>query len=249
MTTATAITSLRADPARVTRLRRALWIGGGSAWLAGAAVGAGAAEGSGRFSASLVIWLGAQVLLLAGLVVLRREAAAGARRLGTAGVALAAVGRVAFVVAEGVSLATGELAEAVYPIGALFTAAGMVLLGVAIMRERRWDGPARFAPLAMGAYPFVFMFPLVALGGSPDLSVALWGALAIGVGLAGHPSPARPGLAPERPTVVRRGGHGGHRGVVGPGGGSPPSQGTQGEAGYVVDYGCRGTGSVVHSPR
>ena len=149
-------------------------------------VGAGADEGTARFTTSLAIWLVAQCLLLAGLVALHREAPAGRRRGGAIGFVMAGAGRVAFVAAEAVSLATGRLAEAIYPLGALLTAIGMVLLGTAIVRERRWTGRLRWAPLALGIYPFILMFPLVAAGVSPDLTIGLWGLSAIAVGLKGR---------------------------------------------------------------
>jgi len=161
----------------------ATWIGGGLLWTAAGLGGLGADEGSGRFTASIAVWLVAQLVLLAGLVALRAAAPWGARRAGTVGLSVAVVGRLAFVAAEVVTLATGELAEAVYPLGAMLSAVGMIVLGVAVVREGRWGGGARWAPLAAGIFPFVAMFPLVAAGGSPDLSIALWGVPLALVGL------------------------------------------------------------------
>lgn len=176
------------------------WIAGAAAWLGAALVGAGAEDGSSRFYTAEGIWVVAQLLLLAGLVGLARAPSrpTTARRLGAVGLGIALVGRIVFLLAEGVSIASGEPAEAVLPIGAVLTAVGMTVLGIAVIRAHRWDGWPRFMPLAMGLYPFLFMFPLVAAGVTPDLSIALWALPAAGVGVA----IARTGTAraPELPV-------------------------------------------------
>jgi hypothetical protein len=61
----------------------------------------------------------------------------------------------------------------------------MIVGGVAILRAGQWTGALRFAPLAMGAYPFVAMFPVLAITGErPDTMLACWGLTMIAVGLA-----------------------------------------------------------------
>lgn len=175
------------------------WIAGAAAWLGAALVGAGAEDGSSRFYTAEGIWVVAHLLLLAGLVGLARTPSRpAARRLGAVGLGIALVGRIVFLLAEGVSIASGEPAEAVLPIGAMLTAVGMTVLGIAVVRAHRGDGWPRCMPLAMGLYPFLFMFPLVAAGASPDLSIALWALPAAGVGVA----IARTGTAraPELPV-------------------------------------------------
>jgi hypothetical protein len=169
---------------RTERITASAWIAGGTAWLAAAVIGAGADDGSGRFYAAEAVWLGAQVLLVAGILGLRGLRPHGHRRLGGAGFGIAIAGRVVFVAAESVAIATGEVAEAILPIGALLTAIGMTIAGVAVVREVRWEGWRRFTPLAMGLFPFAFMFPLVATGAPPETAIALWALPTIVIGVA-----------------------------------------------------------------
>ena len=62
------------------------------------------------------------------------------------------------------------------PLGALLCALGMILVGIAVLRNRVWTGCKRFTPLLVGTYPFVFMFPVVILMGTrPPIMIGLWG--------------------------------------------------------------------------
>lgn len=62
------------------------------------------------------------------------------------------------------------------PLGALLTGIGMTVVGVQILITKRWRGTMKAAPLLVGLYPFVIMFPLVILTGHPDLDAILgWG--------------------------------------------------------------------------
>jgi hypothetical protein len=73
------------------------------------------------------------------------------------------------------------------PLGALTTGLGMLLAGIAIVRTRRWDGWHRFIPLLAGLYPFVAMFPILAITGEPPLPmITLWCLLWLLLGLAMH---------------------------------------------------------------
>ncbi len=160
------------------------WVGGGLAWAAAAALGWAAADGSTRFFGAQAVWCLAQLLLVVGIVRLRGLRPGGARRTVALGFGLAIVGRLAFLGVEVVSLTTGELAEELYPLGALPTAAGMVLAGVGVVRADRWCGWRSWTLLVMGLYPLATIFPMAATGGSPDLAVALWSVPTIAIGLA-----------------------------------------------------------------
>lgn len=176
------------DTARITALT---WISGAVAWFAAALIGAGADDGTGRFYAAEAVWLVAQTLLLAGLVAFRRLGLHGARRLGQTGFALAVVGRIAFVVAEIVAIATGEIPEPIMPVALLLSVAGMLMVGTAIAREATWGHWRRYAPLAMGLYPLVFMIPLAAATGEPPAAaIAGWALPALAIGLAARPQHA-----------------------------------------------------------
>lgn len=62
------------------------------------------------------------------------------------------------------------------PLGAFLNGVGMILVGVASLKSRIWTGWRRYAPLVVGSFPFVFMFPLVLLTGArPPAMIGLWG--------------------------------------------------------------------------
>jgi hypothetical protein len=174
------------------RVTASAWIAAGVGWLAASLVGSGAGDGSGRFYLAEAIWLPTQLLLLVGIVGLARQRPHGTRRLGRAGFGIAAAGRVVFIAAEAASIATGQTADTLLPIAALLTAIGMIMAGAAIVRERRWPGWRRFAPLAMGLYPVAFMFPLAATDAPVELPVALWALPTIAIGIAALPTNQQP---------------------------------------------------------
>jgi hypothetical protein len=159
---------------------------GGAAWVVAALAGQDAGEATARFYLSEVVWLLAQCALLAGTVALWRSRPHGGARTGGAGFGVATAGWAAFVVAEVVALASGKTQDGLLPVAALITAAGMVVAGVAVLRARRWGGWHRLAPVAVGVYPFVAMFPFAASAGDgpPLATLALWGASFVALGAA-----------------------------------------------------------------
>ena len=161
-----------------------VWFAGGATWMIAAIFGAGAADKSSRFYVAELIWLAAQLLLLAGLMGLRVLRPDDGRKVGRIGFATAIAGRVVFVVAEVVALISGSESEAVLPVGAILTAIGMIMVGEATLRANQWTGWSSLTPLAVGVYPFIFMFPLVALDAGPEIGVAFWALPALAVGLA-----------------------------------------------------------------
>jgi hypothetical protein len=143
------------------------WLGGGTVWLVAGLIDGGTHE---------AIWLVADALIAVGIFGLWRADLHAGRRLGAVGLGIAALGRASFVAAEIIAAVTGNDDNALLPIGALATAAGMILYGVAVIRSRTLESPNRFAPLVVGIYPFLAMFPIVAATGEPsELAVSLWG--------------------------------------------------------------------------
>ena len=148
---------------------------GGAGWLVNglAFLVMSQADGS-AFVVSQVAWILIQSLLLIGVIGLALSGVApgwfGALSLG-----IALLGRADFVVAEVHSLFIG--AESILlPVGALVTAVGMTLVGVAVLRAGRWGGWQRYTPLLAGVYPFVAMFPFIFISGEPSmLAVTVWG--------------------------------------------------------------------------
>lgn len=130
-----------------------------------------------------VFWVVIQSLLLIGVVGLALSGAAPGW-FGGISLGIALLGRVDFVAAEIHSLIIGYDSD-LLPLGALITAVGMTLVGIAVLRARRWGGWQRFAPLLAGIYPFVAMFPFIFVTDEPsELAITGWGLLWLLLGYA-----------------------------------------------------------------
>jgi hypothetical protein len=131
------------------------------------------------FAIADIFWVVIQSLLLIGVVGLALSGAAPGWFGGIA-LGLTLLGRVDFVVAETHSLINvltiGEDTSVLLPLGALTTAVGMTLVGIAVLRAKRWGGWQRFTPLLVGIYPFVAMFPFLLITGEPNIpAITGWG--------------------------------------------------------------------------
>jgi hypothetical protein len=105
--------------------------------------------------------------------------------VGKAGLRLAIVGSVLFLTAESVAMAAGNDDIPLFPLAAVTTGLGMLAAGAAIIGSRRLTGWQRYLPITVGAYPFLFRFPvLAATGERPDLSITGWGLTFVGVAVA-----------------------------------------------------------------
>jgi hypothetical protein len=163
----------------------ALWGVGGMAWVANGALGLDAAAGTGGFYVAEAIWIGVHALILGGLVGLDRLGITGDSSWGKAGLRLAIFGRIVFLAAEGVAIAVANDEVPLFPIAAVTTGLGMLAAGAAIIGARRLAGWQRYLPITVGAYPFIFMFPVLAVTGErPDLAITGWGLTFVGVAVA-----------------------------------------------------------------
>lgn len=153
------------------------WALAGVLWVVNALTGLDAADRSREFYVMVAVFIPVHLLVLVGLVGLIREGVTGDSAWGRWGLYLAIFGRILFLAGEVTLLALGYDDELVIlPIAAMSTAIGMLVAGIAAVRARRWDGWRRFAPLVMGIYPFLLMFPILAVTGArPNLMVSLWG--------------------------------------------------------------------------
>jgi hypothetical protein len=74
-----------------------------------------------------------------------------------------------------------------FPAATVLVGIGMLVVGVGVLRARRWRGARRVVPLVCGLYPFLVLFPVFAASGGPNflvlsgwgvcwalLSIALW---------------------------------------------------------------------------
>jgi hypothetical protein len=137
-----------------------------------------------------------QLLLLVGVVGFAFSGAASGR-LWRVALGIALLGRVVFVLAEiHSSILVDE--SILQPLGVVITAVGMTLVGIAVLRARRWGGWQRYTPLVVGIYPFLVMFPFVIATGEPNIvAISGWGLLWFLLGYAMWVS-----VAAERPSRV-----------------------------------------------
>ncbi|RMF02853.1 MAG: hypothetical protein D6768_07260 [Chloroflexi bacterium] len=97
---------------------------------------------------------------------------------------LGALGHLLFVLLEVHSLIIGELSPA-FPLAPLVSAVGILLTGIAVLTAKQWPGWTRWAPLATGLYPWMFMFPFLFISGEPsNYAIGLWGLVRLVLGLA-----------------------------------------------------------------
>jgi hypothetical protein len=158
-------------------------VGGAGCLVDGVVSSAVIQSGGATFVVWEVSWILVQSLLLIGVAGLAFSGAAPGW-FGGISLGLALLGRVDFVAAEIHSLIIGYDSD-LLPLGALVTAVGMTLVGIAVLRAKRWGGWQRFAPLLAGVYPFVAMFPFIFVTGEPnELAIAGWGLLWILLGYA-----------------------------------------------------------------
>lgn len=172
-----------------TKTTAMLWGAGGMAWVANGTLGLDAAPGSDGFYVTETVWLGVHALVLGGLVGLDRLGVTGDLRWGKIGLRLAIAGRILFLTAESVAIAVASDDLPLFPAAAVTTGLGMLAAGAAIIRARRLTGWQRYLPITVGAYPFIFMFPVLAVTGErPDLAITAWGLTFIGVAIALWPA-------------------------------------------------------------
>jgi hypothetical protein len=146
-------------------------------------------------------------LVAVGLLGFARSGAAGDGRAGRLGPMVAVAGTLLLVVAELLSIPIAEqrmddtgpgLVGALFGVGTLVSALGLLVAGVAAVRARRWDGWRRYAPLAAG----VWLAAMIGLVDTPFLavSVALYGLLLLVLGAAVATAPA-PAVRRQRDRV------------------------------------------------
>ncbi len=160
---------------RKVRIAGTLCAVGGAGWLVtGLLSSAISRPHTVAYALMQVPWLIVQVLLLVGVVGLAFWGVTSGW-LGTIALGIALLGRVVFVLAEiHASILVDD--SILQPLGAVITAVGMTLVGIAVLRRRRCGGWQRFTPLVVGVYPFLVMFPFVIVTDEPNiLAISGWG--------------------------------------------------------------------------
>lgn len=121
--------------------------------------------------------------LLAGLVGLGRSGAASSQRF-RLGARFAVGGMVLLTLTELLAMSAAgssspsartSALDTLYGISSIAIGLGLLAAGAAVARARSWRGSRRWLPLALGAYVFVPMTPLIASGFLPArLAITGW---------------------------------------------------------------------------
>ena len=111
---------------------------------------------------------------LLAVVALALSGAAGRGRAARFGLAAAVLGQAVLAAAEVIYPQLPDLGNTLFAVGPLLTGVGLVAAGIAVVRAGRWSGWQRFTPLAVGAYVFVVLIPVLIGSGGPPAPAALW---------------------------------------------------------------------------
>ncbi len=174
---------------RWVRLAGTAYAVGGALWVAlalamGVLYGGDPPPDSAAFVPSQLLWLLLQLLLLFGFFGLFWGRAVGNRLGGKLAFGLGLLGHLLFVAGEIHSLASHTISD-LLAVAALVSAIGILFTGIAVLRAKQWQGWARWLPLLTGLYPFLVMFPLIAITGDANIfAIGGWGLVRLALGLA-----------------------------------------------------------------
>ena len=147
------------------------------------------------FTVAETIFITVQTLLLIGFFGVWWSNGVGNGMFGKSAFGLAALGHLIFVLVEIHSLILGDLSP-LFPLAPVSSAVGILLTGIAVLRAKRWQGWTRWMPLITGIYPFIFMFPFVAVTGETlDIAIGFWGLIRLALGLAIRAQASEPVMA------------------------------------------------------
>lgn len=135
--------------------------------------------GSGMlFTINQIMFFVAMTGILVMLWGMRQSGAGGDGRLARVSLTLFPIGWAALIVGGIVSLFTGNTDNPLFPIGALTILMFGLLAGIAVARDRQWQGWTRFAPLLQGVYYLLVMMllpPILTGSNEPTLlTESLW---------------------------------------------------------------------------
>ena len=158
-----------------------------------------------------VLWAAAHVLVIIGLLGFRRSALAGdstaARRgitLAIAGTALLLVGEIASLpmTDEATNSTAGGIVGAVFGLGTLLSAVGLLLAGKATLSARRWQDWRRFTPITAGAWTLALVGIAMTKGLATGIAIYGLCLLALGIALYSRPSVATSGIGRTHSQAV-----------------------------------------------
>ena len=143
----------------------------------------------------------ANALVLVGVIGLARSGAAGDGWLARVGLVIALVASVLFLPFEVLVAINLELGGMLLGLSALAQGLGLLLVGIAVLRTRRWGSWHRFIPLLCGLYTFLVLIPALALSdGYNAWALASWQIPFALLGVALY----QQGAAPEQSVSVRQ---------------------------------------------
>jgi hypothetical protein len=158
-----------------------------------------------------ILYTAVHVLVIVGLLGVRRREPTGPSRWGRlgvdgaiAGTALLAVGELASILVRHAATddAGAMIVGAVFGLGSVVSAVGFLAAGVAVARAGRWQAWRRWPMLATGLW-LVALTGLAATKALPT-AVALYGVGLLATGLALHTSPGRAtSRTPDAARLVR----------------------------------------------
>ena len=139
---------------------------------------------------------------LATLVAVGFSGAAGTGPLGRLGVGLGVLGALVLAVAEVLTLSAPVTSETLFAIAPNLVGLGLILTGIAVVRNGLWTGWRRWVTLALGVYVFGVMTPLIITSGGPPAPPALagllgWQVLWVLIAVAVLVEAERPALSPQ----------------------------------------------------
>ena len=109
-----------------------------------------------------------------------------------------------YVIASG-SPETDQASLAIIGIGTQLVAVGMILVGIAALRQRAWRGWRSFMPLLVGLYIYLVLFPsLIITGNPPENLVGFWGVswMLLGYAILSNAPAPRLVAKPERRSPI-----------------------------------------------
>lgn len=148
-----------------------------------------------EFVAISLLYVIFHLLVTAGLVAFGRSGVAGNSRLARRGIALAVTGTLILTAGEIVGLpirdasiddTSAQLVGAVFGLGVLLSAAGLLMVGVATLRTPVWRDWRRYTPLAAGTWTTILVVLPLAIPKALPGSVAIYGTCLLAMALALH---------------------------------------------------------------
>jgi hypothetical protein len=118
------------------------------------------------------------LMTLAGFALLAFTGAAGRGRLAMVAYTVTLAGLAAQFLGESVLRVDFNVGITLFSVASPAMGGGFILLGIAILRARRWSGWRRYPVLAAGLFVPIVLIPAFALAGGPSFpAITAWAAL------------------------------------------------------------------------